>query len=107
MTISVLADVTGRSFSREAHSYAAASVKRSNPSMRYGMAPSSFVVLPVNRVNTSNRPDANSIDHISVVNITPFRMCVSSTSLAVIAGAASKTEGAVNSRMSSCLCNAD
>jgi len=42
-----------------------------------GMAPGSLVVLPVNRVNTGNQPDANIMDHIPLVNIMPFGMCMS------------------------------
>jgi Domain of unknown function (DUF4280) len=43
----------------------------------FGMAPSSLVVLPVNRVNTAEQPDANIVDHIPMVNIMPFGMCMS------------------------------
>ena len=42
-----------------------------------GMAPSSLVVLPVNRVNTANQPDANIMDNKPLVNIMPFGMCMS------------------------------
>jgi hypothetical protein len=41
----------------------------------FGMAPSSLVVLPVNRVNTDMVPDANIMDHIPMVNIMPFGVC--------------------------------
>ncbi len=43
----------------------------------FGVAPSSLVVLPVNRVMTSNMPAANIMDHIPMVNIMPFGMCSS------------------------------
>ncbi len=43
----------------------------------FGMAPSSLVVLPINRVLTSNMPAANIMDHIPMVNIMPFGMCTS------------------------------
>ena len=43
----------------------------------FGMAPSSLVVLPVNRVMTSYVPAANIMDHIPMVNIMPFGMCQS------------------------------
>lgn len=43
----------------------------------FGMAPSSLVVLPQNRVMTDNVPDANIMDHIPMVNIMPFGMCTS------------------------------
>jgi hypothetical protein len=41
------------------------------------MAPSSLVVLPINRVFTNQMPDANIMDHIPMVNIMPFGMCQS------------------------------
>ena len=40
-----------------------------------GMAPSSLVVLPVNRVMSGNQPAANIMDHKPMVNILPFGMC--------------------------------
>jgi Domain of unknown function (DUF4280) len=43
----------------------------------FGMAPSSLMVLPVNRVLTSNVPAANIMDHKPMVNILPFAMCQS------------------------------
>ena len=43
----------------------------------FGLAPSSLVVLPTNRVMTNNVPDANIMDHIPMVNIMPFGMCTS------------------------------
>jgi hypothetical protein len=42
-----------------------------------GMAPSALVVLPVNRVLSSNQPAANIMDHVPMVNIMPFGMCMS------------------------------
>jgi len=42
-----------------------------------GMAPSSLVVLPTNRVMTQEVPDANIMDHIPMLNIMPFGMCMS------------------------------
>src|SRR5271168_4602365 len=42
-----------------------------------GMTPSSMVVLPVNRVNTGDQPDANIMDFEPLVNIMPFGMCMS------------------------------
>ena len=42
-----------------------------------GLAPSSLVVLPKNRVMTSFVPAANIMDHIPMVNIMPFGMCIS------------------------------
>jgi len=43
----------------------------------FGAAPSSLIVLPVNRVFTSNMPAATIMDHIPIVNIPPFAMCSS------------------------------
>lgn len=43
----------------------------------FGMAPSSLVVLPVNKVITSNMPAANIMDHKPFVNIMPFGACQS------------------------------
>jgi len=54
----------------------------------FGMAPSSLVVLPVNRVMTSQVPDANIMDHIPMVNIMPFGMCMSPANPEVAAATA-------------------
>ena len=43
----------------------------------FGMAPSSLVVLPTNKVLTNQMPDANIMDHIPMTNIMPFGMCMS------------------------------
>jgi len=43
----------------------------------FGMAPSTFVVLPVNRVMTNSQPDANIMDSVPLVNIMPFGVCCS------------------------------
>lgn len=43
----------------------------------FGLAPSSMVVLPVNRVMTVNQPAANIMDNKPMVNILPFGMCQS------------------------------
>ena len=51
----------------------------------FGMAPSSLVVLPLNRVTTSNVPDANIMDHIPMMNIMPFGMCMSPSNPTVAA----------------------
>ena len=53
-----------------------------------GMAPSSLVVLPVNRVITSNMPAANIMDHKPMVNILPFGMCMSPANPMVAAATA-------------------
>jgi uncharacterized protein DUF4280 len=43
----------------------------------FGLAPSSLVVLPTNKVMTNMVPDANIMDHIPMENIMPFGMCQS------------------------------
>lgn len=43
----------------------------------FGAAPSNLMVLPVNRVMTSNVPAANIMDHKPMVNILPFGTCMS------------------------------
>jgi Domain of unknown function (DUF4280) len=42
-----------------------------------GVAPSSLVVLPANKVMTSSVPAANIMDHVPMVNVMPFGMCMS------------------------------
>lgn len=42
----------------------------------FGVAPSSFTVLPINRVKTT-MPIANIMDYVPFVNIMPFVMCTS------------------------------
>jgi hypothetical protein len=54
----------------------------------FGMAPSTLVVLPVNRVITSNQPAATIMDHIPMVNIMPFGMCITPSNPAVAAATA-------------------
>ncbi len=41
----------------------------------FGAAPSSLVVLPVNRVMGEGPPAANIMDHMPMVNIMPFGVC--------------------------------
>jgi hypothetical protein len=43
----------------------------------FGIAPSSLIVLPQNRVLCGGVPAANIMDHIPMVNIMPFGMCMS------------------------------
>ena len=54
----------------------------------FGAAPSSFVVLPINRVLTTNMPDANIMDNIPMVNILPFGVCQSAANPMVAAATA-------------------
>ena len=49
----------------------------------FGVAPSSLVVLPLNRVMSGNQPAANIMDHKPMVNIMPFGMCTSLANPAV------------------------
>lgn len=54
----------------------------------FGVAPSSLVVLPLNKVLTSNQPAANIMDHKPLVNIMPFGMCSSPANPTVAAATA-------------------
>ena len=54
----------------------------------FGMAPSSLVVLPTNKVMTNMVPDANIMDHIPMTNIMPFGMCMSPSNPVVAAATA-------------------
>jgi hypothetical protein len=54
----------------------------------FGVAPSSLVVLPLNKVFTGEVPDANIMDHIPMTNIMPFGMCSSPSNPQVIAATA-------------------
>src|SRR6476660_922814 len=53
-----------------------------------GMAPSNLVVLPTNMVFTDQQPDANIMDHIPMVNIMPFGMCITPANPMVAAATA-------------------
>jgi len=52
------------------------------------MAPSTLVVLPVNRVMTGDQPDANIMDSKPMVNIMTFGMCFSPANPTVTAATA-------------------
>jgi hypothetical protein len=54
----------------------------------FGMAPSQLVVLPVNRTQVGGPPAANIMDHVPMVNILPFGMCMSIANPAVAAATA-------------------
>lgn len=54
----------------------------------FGAAPSMLNVLPVNRTLTSGMPAANIMDHIPLVNIMPFGMCMSMANPMVAAATA-------------------
>lgn len=53
----------------------------------FGLAPSSLVVLPVNRVMTGT-PAATIMDHVPIMNIPPFGMCNSLSNPMVAAATA-------------------
>lgn len=55
-----------------------------------GLAPSTLVVVPVNRVMSGNQPAANIMDHVPMVNVMPFGMCNSIANPAVAAATAAK-----------------
>jgi hypothetical protein len=54
----------------------------------FGVAPSTLMVLPVNRVLTSFVPAANIMDNKPMVNIMPFGMCTSPANPTVAAATA-------------------
>ena len=43
----------------------------------FGLAPSTLIVPPTKRVNVSNQPAANIMDHLPMTNIPTFGMCSS------------------------------
>lgn len=54
----------------------------------FGAAPSSLMVLPMNRVMVEGKPAANIMDNKPVVNIPPFGVCTSLGNPAVAAATA-------------------
>jgi len=54
----------------------------------FGASPSSLVVLPINRSVIANQPEATIQDHIPMVNIMPFGMCISPSNPQVAAATA-------------------
>jgi hypothetical protein len=55
---------------------------------KFGMTPSPLQVTPLNRTKTNMMWDANIMDFIPIVNITPFGMCVTPSNPAVAAATA-------------------
>ena len=49
---------------------------------------STLIVLPQNRMLTSNQPAANIMDHVPIVNIPTFGMCISPTNPAFVSATA-------------------
>ncbi len=58
----------------------------------FGMAPSSLIVLPLNRVMTNKMPAANIMDNVPMLNILPFGAC-NSLSNPTVASATSAAMG--------------
>ncbi len=56
----------------------------------FGAAPSTLIVEPENRCLTSGMPAATIMDHIPLVNIPPFGMCIAPTNPVFIAATAAK-----------------
>lgn len=54
----------------------------------FGAAPSSLMVLPMNRVMAEGPPAANIMDHKPMVNIMPFGVCTSPANPMVAAATA-------------------
>lgn len=54
----------------------------------FGMAPSTFNVLPINRVTAGGTPAGTIMDNAPVLNIPPFGMCQSMANPAVAAATA-------------------
>ncbi|MET3134154.1 hypothetical protein AAKU55_004449 [Oxalobacteraceae bacterium GrIS 1.11] len=54
----------------------------------FGAAPSTLVVLPMNKVLAEGPPAANIMDHVPMVNILPFGMCNSMANPMVMAATA-------------------
>jgi hypothetical protein len=54
----------------------------------FGSSPSSLVVLPINRTMADNQPEATIQDHVPIVNIMPFGMCISPSNPQVAAATA-------------------
>jgi len=54
----------------------------------FGMAPSTLNVLPLNKTLTGGPPAANIMDHVPIVNVVPFSMCMSPANPTVAAATA-------------------
>lgn len=58
----------------------------------FGVAPSTLVVMPKNRVMCEGPPAANIMDHLPLINIMPFGVC-SSLANPVVAAATAAARG--------------
>jgi hypothetical protein len=54
----------------------------------FGTSPSSLTVLPINRTSIGNQPEATVQDHVPMLNIMPFGMCMSPSNPQVAAATA-------------------
>ncbi len=54
----------------------------------FGTGPSTYVVLPTNRVMAGGQPAANIMDYVPMVNIMPFIMCTTPSNPAVASATA-------------------
>lgn len=54
----------------------------------FGMAPSTFNVLPNNRVTAGGKPAGTIMDHTAMLNVPPFGMCQSPSNPTVAAATA-------------------
>ncbi len=58
----------------------------------FGAAPSTLIVLPAERMLSSNQPAATIMDHVPMMNIMPFGMC-SSLANPTVASATAAAQG--------------
>ncbi|HUN42437.1 MAG TPA: DUF4280 domain-containing protein [Acetobacteraceae bacterium] len=54
----------------------------------FGAAPACLTVLPINRAETSDQPEATVQDYVPMLNINPFGMCMSPSNPQVAAATA-------------------
>ena len=54
----------------------------------FGVAPSSLIVLPIHRTMVGGQPAANFNDHIPIMNIPTFGMCITPSNPTVAAATA-------------------
>ena len=59
----------------------------------FGVAPSTFVVTPENRVLSGNQPAANIMDFVPMKNIMPFGMCTTPSNPTVASATAAASGG--------------